>query len=416
MASTTPSARALATYGGAAIVIAAAHTTILKTGGYSLSGTAPLITALALGVIAGARAVGSGDVPKRLVLGIVIALAAGEAYNLASTLDRSVEAREETQAPIRALHLKREEAIARLHALETGTYTTQRLTLAREALTAARSGAEGQAVAKARLGLQAAQAAVDDEAANVACKRECQRKQGVAEQARQDLQAAIAAESKDRTGAITRADAELAAAITATDAERQAAITAAKAEVQANPEPRSATPTADRLGLPPWIWDMVLAIALSVGANGLAAMLLAYGASPDRQSGAGRSGQSEIDALRALLAAPLPDNPDGPTVAQVIRLPRRPDGRTDRGGHGPDRPKPSGPSGLSGLSGLSKAQAFDDLMQRLSDGRMIGSQDELAADWQRPKQTVSDWMREWRRMGAVPQAIQAGRCKVTAGQ
>lgn len=120
-----------------------------------------------------------------------------------------------------------------------------------------------------------------------------------------------------------------------------------------------------------------------------------------------------LEALRASFSAPLPDTA-GPTVAQVIRLPLGPNRRTgpDSGGPAPDRPKRPSP----GPIGLSKAQAFDDLMQRLSDGRTIGSQDELAADWQRPKQTVSDWMREWRKMGAVPQAIRAGRCKVTAGQ
>lgn len=408
MSITTPSARALATYGGAAIVAAAAHTTILKTGGYTLSGSAPLITALALGVIAGARAIGGGDVPKRLGIGLLIALAAGEAYNLASTLDRSVEAREDMQAPVRALHEKHDKAVERLADLESGIYTTQRVTLAREAVAAARAGSEGPAVVKARAALKSAQDAVDAEAANVSCKRECRRKQDVAEQAREDLKAAIAADNNDRSSLMTRAEAELAAALAASDSERATAIATAKAELLATPAPRSATPTADRIGLAPWAWDMLLAVALSIGANGLAAMLLAYGASPDREP----DGLSELAALRSAFSDPIPDNPDGPPVAQVIRLPRKPDGRTDRRGPSPDRPKRPGPAGPGGLS---KAQAFEDLMQRLTDGRTIGSQDELAADWHRPKQTVSDWMREWRRIGAVPQAIQAGRCKVTAG-
>ncbi len=62
---------------------------------------------------------------------------------------------------------------------------------------------------------------------------------------------------------------------------------------------------------------------------------------------------------------------------------------------------------------LTKGDALDDVMHRLADGQTIPSQAALADDWGRPETTVSDWMREWRRLGIIPQAVQAGRCKAT---
>jgi hypothetical protein len=120
-------------------------------------------------------------------------------------------------------------------------------------------------------------------------------------------------------------------------------------------------------------------------------------------------------AFRAAPELPQPTDQVGqsdfPAVAEpdeVIRLfgPGSDSGPTPKR---PDSPKKPGPS-----DGLSKSEALDDLMQRLADGRTIESQDALAADWRRPKQTVSDWMREWRRIGVIPAATPTGRRKATA--
>lgn len=84
----------------------------------------------------------------------------------------------------------------------------------------------------------------------------------------------------------------------------------------------------------------------------------------------------------------------------------RPDDRDrdeDREKQSPDDPKRSGPS-----------EGLDDLMQRLADGQTIPSQQTLADDWNRPKQTVHEWMKGWRRIGIIPPATPAGRCKATA--
>lgn len=85
------------------------------------------------------------------------------------------------------------------------------------------------------------------------------------------------------------------------------------------------------------------------------------------------------------------------------------------------------PAGLSGKPrggpcvlpksgpGLSKSEALDDIVRRLADGQTIPSQEALADDWERPKQTVSDWLREWRRIGIIPKSVQVGRCKAIIG-
>lgn len=177
------------------------------------------------------------------------------------------------------------------------------------------------------------------------------------------------------------------------------AIEAAKAEVASNPLPASATPLADRLGWAPWVLDLIMAGLLSVGANGLAAALVAFGAHGGEKKGTSLTQSPSADNAQTDFDPAYADN--------IVRF-YRPDsgGSSDRN----DRPGPKKP-GPTGPIGLSKAQALDDLMQRLADGRTIGSQDELAADWNRPKQTVSDWLREWRRIGVIPAPVKTGRCK-----
>lgn len=245
-------ARRLSTLVGAAILAASTNAVILKTGGY-LSSQALLVAALSAGVFAGARIVGAAWRQSTVLAGCIIAaLAAGEIYNLVGTAERITQMREDMQIPLKALARKRQDALERLHALETGEITSSRLKLAKEALEAARQ-------------------AVDDEARNGGCRKECQRKEAVAGQAAEEVKAAA------REAQATRA----------------AEIEAAKAEVEANPLPPSATPLADRLGCPPWVLDLMVAALLSVGANGLAGTLIAFGAhGSGTASGTARSGSA----------------------------------------------------------------------------------------------------------------------------
>jgi hypothetical protein len=55
-----------------------------------------------------------------------------------------------------------------------------------------------------------------------------------------------------------------------------AEIAVARVELKTAPVARSATPLADRLGLQAWALDLLAAVLLSVGANGLAAVLIAW--------------------------------------------------------------------------------------------------------------------------------------------
>lgn len=223
-------------YVGGGILAATTNATILATGGY-LTSHAPLVIALSAGVFAGAVVIGSGKIAsKGLALAIVAALVSGEAYNLVATGERLVIAREASQAPLRELAAKRQAAIDRLKALEAAEPSSARLALAQKALAEAK-------------------AAVEKEAKDIRCGKECKRKQELADRAAADVKAAIP-------------DAV---------AEHAAALSSAKAEVEANPVPPSATPFADRLGVAPWVLDLVMAALLSVGANGLAGALIAFG-------------------------------------------------------------------------------------------------------------------------------------------
>jgi len=60
----------------------------------------------------------------------------------------------------------------------------------------------------------------------------------------------------------------------------EAEVVAARVAFENAPAKKSATPLADRLGLAPWVLDLVAAAMLSLGANGLAACLIAFGARP----------------------------------------------------------------------------------------------------------------------------------------
>lgn len=60
-----------------------------------------------------------------------------------------------------------------------------------------------------------------------------------------------------------------------------------------------------------------------------------------------------------------------------------------------------------------KGDALSDLLDLLASGRTVPSQQHLADRWDRPKQTVSRWLREWRSIGVIPSAVRTGRCKAT---
>ncbi len=397
MSQDTTASQTLATRAGIVIVVAAAHLTIVHTGGYGLTTQAPLVMALAFGVIAGARAVGDTNMPRNLGFGIAAALLAGEAYNFVSTLDRMVDAREELQAPIRAKHEKRADAIKAQLALEAAPATSERLKLATKALDDAKAGRETQRVKLAREALDKAKADVDEEAKNIRCLKECWRKQEIADKAEKTLKDALAAAEADRSKDVGAAKTELTAALAEAQAQHTADVDAAKAAVEANPEPRSATPTADRIGIAPWAFDLIIAALLSIGANGLAGMLLAYGA--------GR----ETDACRMIRAGQhRPYIPANDLRPAGMTLPDDPDGSPNGGSRVTDRPSATVRPEWTRQSLRTELEAI------VQSGRTFPSQREIARIYGIPASTLSDWFKVWGSEGGEITRKPVGRCKMVA--
>jgi len=110
--------------------------------------------------------------------------------------------------------------------------------------------------------------------------------------------------------------------------------------------------------------------------------------------------------------APRPDNrahylPDSPKA-----LPGR-SGARGRLPAGVSR-APTSNTGPSGGQSVTREQAEADLITLLALGQSVPSQRTLAERWHRPKQTVSDWLREWERDGLIPARRQIGREKMLA--
>ncbi len=346
----------LATLIGVGILAASTNANVLNTGGW-MSSHALLVAALSAGVFAGARVVGMGA--GKIGLVIVAALFCGELYNLSATAERIVVERENGAAPLKDLKAKHDTAEANLARMQNMHISSERLTLALAAQTKAQAAYQKELREGGR------------------CKQICN-----------GLKADAA-----------KADAEVTAAATEAQNLHAAAIEAAKAEVEANPLPASATPLADRLGWAPWVLDLVMAGLLSVGANGLAGTLIAYGA-------------HSVGKESLPTEEPVSDNSQtdfDPTYADnIIRFYRPDQGGNGGSGFSPNpKPRPNGPTGLS------KDQALSDILKRLADGETIPSQDSLASDWGRSKQTVSDWMKDWRRIGVVPAPVRVGKFKMT---
>ncbi len=97
------------------------------------------------------------------------------------------------------------------------------------------------------------------------------------------------------------------------------------------------------------------------------------------------------------------------TVRRVKDEPAsEPDGPAEPSAKTPPRsPRPRG--GISGR--FDKERACADLLTRLGLGQSVPSQDDLARAWNRPKSTVSDWLREWEKDGLIPARRTVGRRK-----
>jgi hypothetical protein len=220
--------------------------TILHTGGYATP-HAVLTMAIAAGVGIGALCIGKAWSEKRrgLALAIGVALICGELFGLLMTGERLVASREAAQAPLRAANDAIAQAAERVRqaevALRAVPTTSPRLTAA-----------------------MTAKAKADETVASKASERSC------AVNCRQLLQAQV-----------DEAQREVNAARLANDSARsraEATLSAARADLSSLKPPGSASPLADRLGLPGWTLDLLAAALGSIAANGLGCCLLAFGA------------------------------------------------------------------------------------------------------------------------------------------
>jgi hypothetical protein len=302
---------------GVALLGATAHVTIHHTGGYG-SAHAILTLAIAAGVGIGALCVGAAWASQRagVATWLVMAILAGEAFGFLSTAERLVVAREAMQAPLRvaqeAFDKARARASAAAQAIGALPPTSPRL----EAAQATKAVADAAVVAKSA-------------------------ERGCVENCRRLLQAQVDAAALEVDSARAEVDARRKGA----DAE----LVAARAAMDSLQPPVSATPLADRLGVPAWLLDLLTAGLGSIAANGLACGLIAFAAHHGLQPTVHRikavipmrpsehaarfavetlrlGGQIEIAALPSAYrrwcvekgCAPLPDDQVAPALAQLF--------------------------------------------------------------------------------------------------
>jgi hypothetical protein len=238
--------RWLAIGAGALILFAVSHVAISATGGYGTPHSF-LTLAVAFGVGLGAVFSGAAWAAQRYTLSIalVAAIVAGEAFGFMATAERLIASREAQQAPLRlateTFNAARQRVSDAARALDDHPTTSQRL----EAAMAAKNAADAAAVQKSA-------------------------ERGCVENCRKLLQAQVDAAS----GEIVAARAGIDRAKQALEADLQAARSAL-AVIEA---PESATPLADRLGVPAWVIDLLHSALGSIAANGLACLLLTFGA------------------------------------------------------------------------------------------------------------------------------------------
>ena len=245
--------RTIAGIVGLILVGAAAHDTIMATGGYE-EPSAILTTALALGVAVGAAAIGAAAGHGRVMLAVAIGLglAAAEGYALLSTSERVIASSEAEQALLRDAKKRHENAEARLAA-------------AREA--AQKSGEVPPISSRAA----AAQAAVD-----VAVK--AIREQAALPGCRENCKQLLLAQATDARRELNAAQAEMAKVLQDLRQNAEAELANAQQVLATSPMPSSAAPLADRLGVRPWLLDILAAALLSIGVNGLGGALIALAA------------------------------------------------------------------------------------------------------------------------------------------
>ena len=239
--------RAIAIVTGAVILAAVTHVNIEAGSGYGTP-TSWLMLAVAAGVGVSAFVFGHAWNSNRrwLAVALVLAVAVGELFTLTATAERLVAGRELAQAPLRAGQ----------DALDAAAKRVAEAKAAHEKA----KGATSRRLEDAKAAKAAADAAVVDKSAERGCREHCRH---LLQKAVDDAAEEVAAARAELTKAAREAEGRLQAA--------QAALSTIK-------PPPSATPLADRLGAPAWALDLLHSALGSLAANGLAFLLIAFGA------------------------------------------------------------------------------------------------------------------------------------------
>jgi hypothetical protein len=266
--------RALAIICGLLILAAAAHATIVATGGY-WTRQSYVTVAVAAGVgMAGILSGMAWSAGRRsLAVWLVVVIAAGEAFGFISTAERLIASREAAQGPLRVAEQHRAKDLERVrsaqNALDRLPTTSPRL----EAALATKASADQAAI---------------DKSPERGCRENC----------RAILQAQVNAAAAE----IEQARVELGKSRTTAEGE----LTAARRALAALSVPPSPTPLADRLGVGAWLLDLVHSALGSLAANGLACGLLVFGAHQPNKRRAGRAENACERIAPELLATEQP--------------------------------------------------------------------------------------------------------------
>jgi hypothetical protein len=219
--------RGIAALAGLGILAAVAHVTIVATGGYA-DANAPITIALACGVAVGAPIAGLGS--RGLAIFLIAALIAGELYGFLAMATWHVSHIETQATPVHEAAAKHEAAEAWLARLDRD----DRIERAERALASAQTDARTKSTAKD-------------------CAKGCI--------------ATLAKTVDDATTAVRDARASL-----------QLEKAQARDAIDNSPQPGSASPLADRLGIAAWKLDLIGAGLRSFACTVLAGALLAFAA------------------------------------------------------------------------------------------------------------------------------------------
>jgi hypothetical protein len=204
---------------------------------------AALVCSLAVGTSVGAFVMARSNWMAGLA--IALAVVCGEGYGMLMTVERIVAMREAAQSPARLVAEQQVKAKDRLKSAEAALFAAPATSHRLEAATAAKGEADRAAIAKA---------------AEKNCSENC----------RKLLEAAVASSKTELDEARREIAAERGRLAAAVETER-AVLT------ELRMPPSTGTALADRLGLAPWLLDLMAACLLTLGANGLAAVLIAWG-------------------------------------------------------------------------------------------------------------------------------------------